>query len=202
MPLPSCPAELSIRPKSIRCRGSWGMPMRPGTKLTIREIEKSDCAAAGECFETAIRWSWDKYLRDSYPEEAIKYDIERLSGRRLEERVTNPDRLAFVAVAGGKVVGAVVGDVHGMSGVAKLDWLVVDPDRHHEGIGMSLMEACEAYLRKRRVHKITINTLPALTPAIRLYMKFGLLPEALLRKAWWGADFLVMSKWIGEDAKR
>jgi len=33
-------------------------------------------------------------------------------------------------------------------------------------------------------------------------MKFGPLPETCLRKHWWGVDFLVMSKTIGEYRKR
>ncbi len=35
-----------------------------------------------------------------------------------------------------------------------------------------------------------------LIPAINLYLKFGFVPEAFLRKEWWNVDFIKMSLWL------
>jgi hypothetical protein len=63
------------------------------------------------------------------------------------------------------------------------------------------MTAAEKMLRSEGCHKVSLNTLPVLMPAVRLAMKFGMLPEAYLREQWWGADFVIMSKWIGKYGK-
>ncbi len=173
-----------------------------GSRVEIRKIERKDCRAAAGFCEMTLKWSWDKYLKDAYPKEGLEFEIESLSSRRLEERLADPDKFAFIAVDHNKVCGIVVGTVYGKSGVAQYKWLAVHPDWHHEGIGLKLLIASEEHLKKRGCHKLTLNTYPGLAPAIKLLMKFGLLPEAFLRNAWWGADFMVMSKWISSYGKK
>ncbi len=167
-------------------------------KVEIRRMKPSDCKAAGEFCERMMHWMGEKYLKDTYPREAMEFDIWNHSAKRLAEDVRDPDSFAFVALHKGEICGIVQGMIFGKSGLAKFTWVAVHPEHQHEGIGIRLMTASEEYLRKKGCHKIFLNTLPALMPAIKLYMKFGLLPDAYLRKHWWGVDFLLMSKWIGE----
>lgn len=170
-------------------------------RVVVRELKEEDCEAASRFCARTMRWASEKYLKDVYPQEAVEYDIKAYSEAKLFERVKNPNMFALVAVVDSKICGIVTGTVHGEAGLARFNWIAVDPDHQHEGIGLRLLVAAEERLAKRGCHKICLYTVPALIPAMRLYMKFGLLPEAYIRKHWWGVDFLMMSKWIGTYKK-
>lgn len=171
------------------------------TGTTVRPLSAKDCAAAAKFCERTIRWASGKYLKGIYPKEGVEFDVHHYSEDKIRERLKQPDRFAFVAMNGTKMVGILTGRVYGKSGVAMFTWIAVDPDHQHEGVGLKLLVRAEEHLRGCGCHKMSLHTLPALVPAIKLYMKFGLLPEAYLRQAWWGADFLLMSKWIGSYTK-
>ncbi|MEM0343964.1 MAG: GNAT family N-acetyltransferase [Thermoplasmata archaeon] len=171
-------------------------------RVRIRSLRKGDAVAASRFCRRTNSWMYEKYLRNCYPKEASEFDARMKSPRRLAEWAVDRDKFCFIALDGDEICGIVMGTVFGKSGLAKVNWIAVDPDHQHEGIGIRLMTKAEEHLRKRGCHKIFLNTLPDLVPAIRLYMKFGLLPETYLRKHWWGVDFLVMSKIIGEYRKR
>lgn len=170
--------------------------------LVIRKLTVKDAPRASEFCKRTMEWSWKNYLMGTYPREAINFDIKHRSVPILSADLKNPDFYGFAAEVDGKMCGIVLGRIFGKSGFAFVHWISVDPEHQHEGIGIKLMTAAEEYLKKKGCHKIGLNTLPALVPAVRLCMKFGLLPEAYLRKQWWGTDFLMMSKWIGAYKKK
>jgi len=167
-----------------------------------RPIMKTDYQAAGDFCKKSLAWMWKKYLKEVYPKEASDFHIGNWSAERLEERFKDPNKFGLVAVSDEEICGILLGTKYGKSGFAVVSWIAVDPDHQHEGIGMRLLIAAENMLKGAGCHKISLNTLPALTPAVRLAMKFGMLPEAYLREQWWGADFVIMSKWIGKYGKK
>ena len=173
----------------------------PTPEIKIRRMRPADCKDAARFCERMIRWMQKKYLEGTYPREAMEFDIANHSAKGLAEDIKSPDFFGFLALHDDDGCGVVQGQVYGKSGLAKLTWVAVDPEHQHEGIGIRLMTAAEEHLRGRGCHKMFLNTLPSLVPAIKLYMKFGLLPEAYVRKHWWGVDFFVMGKWIGEYRK-
>jgi GNAT superfamily N-acetyltransferase len=168
----------------------------------VKRLDKKDCRAAGAFCKDTTDWMYKKYLKGSYPKEGADFIGTTKTPEKLLERLKNPDFCDFIAVSDDGISGILLGTVYGKSGLAQIVWIAVDPDHQHEGIGVQLMIAAEEEFRRRGCHKIYLNTLPALVPALRLYMKFGLLPEGYLRKHWWGADFIVMSKWIGDYRRR
>jgi GNAT superfamily N-acetyltransferase len=171
-------------------------------QTVVRRLGKRDCRAAGKfCMETSD-WMYGKYLKGSFPKEGADFIGTTKTPEKLLERLKNPDFCDFVTISSDGTIGILLGTVYGKSGLAQVVWIAVDPDHQHEGVGVQLMIAAEEEFRRRGCHKIFLNTLPALVPAIRLYMKFGLLPEGYLRNHWWGADFIVMSKWIGKYKRR
>ncbi len=169
---------------------------------SIRKLTADDAADASDFFKRTMEWAWKNYLMGTYPREAVLFDIKHRSPERLAKDLREPDFYGFAAELRGDMCGLVLGRIFGKSGYAFIHWISVDPAHQHEGIGIRLMEAVEEHLRRKGCHKIGLNTLPALVPAVRLYMKFGLLPEAYLRQQWWGTDFLLMSKWIGKYKKQ
>lgn len=171
------------------------------SRIKIRMLAEKDVGSAGQFCKKNIKWMWRNYLMGVYPEEANAFDIWHWSEDRLRTNLKDSEFFGLLAESGGKMCGIVLGKVYGKSGLARLNWIAVDPEHQHEGIGIKLMSAMEEYVKKRGCHKITLYTLPALVPAVRLYMKFGLLPEAFIRQQWWGADYIMMSKWIGKYRK-
>ncbi len=177
--------------------------VRPNNQGTVvRRLEKKDCLAASDFCKETTDWMYKKYLKGSYPREGADFITLINSAAKLSERLTNTDCFDLVAISDDGISGILLGTVYGKSGLAEVVRIAVDPNHQHEGIGIRLMSAAEEEFRKRGCHKIYLYTLPALVPAIRLYMKFGLLPEGYLRNHWWGADFIVMSKWIGKYRRR
>jgi ribosomal protein S18 acetylase RimI-like enzyme len=147
-------------------------------------------------------WMYEKYEKGGgYPKEASETDKRSYSPKGIEKMFEHPDFFGFAAEAEDAICGLVLANAYGRSGYGFINWLAVDPKHQHEGIGIRLMIATEQQMREMKCHKISLYTLPSLLPAVRLYMKFGLLPEAYLRQQWWGSDFLLMSKWIGKYRK-
>ncbi|HEX9907769.1 MAG TPA: GNAT family N-acetyltransferase [Thermoplasmata archaeon] len=167
-------------------------------KNVIRPLTAGDCSAAAKFVAKTGRWTWERYLKKTYPKEALEFDIRNHSYENLAQEIKDPEFFGFLASTGDDITGLVLGRVFGKSGFGVVNWITVDPEHQHEGIGIALMTAVEEHLRKTGGHKISLYALPALQPAIKLYMKFGLLPEAFLKQQWWGVDFLQMSKWIGK----
>jgi ribosomal protein S18 acetylase RimI-like enzyme len=160
-----------------------------------------DCAEAGRFCEKTTRWMWERYLRRVYPKEASEFDARHKSAKELRDKLKDPNTLGLVALADGRICGIVLGLVYGKSGYGFINWIAVDPKHQHEGIGIRLMAAAEEHFKKRKCHKIGLHTIVELTPALRLYLKFGMTPESYMREQWWGADFVMMSKWLGHYRK-
>jgi len=139
----------------------------PG-KATIRRLRKADATKASRFCKRTNAWMYAKYLRGHYPRGASEFDRKEKSTRKLTEWATDRDRFGFIAVDGAETCGIVLGMVCGKSGLARITWMAVDPRHQHEGIGIRLMTDAEEYLRSRGCHKMFLNTLPALVPAIRL----------------------------------
>lgn len=171
------------------------------SKVRIRLFGEKDVSEAGKFCKRNIAWMWRNYLMGVYPKEANAFDMWHWSEDRLKTKLRDPEFFGLIAESEGRVCGIVLGKVYGKSGLARLNWIAVAPENQHEGVGIKLMAAMEEHVKKRGCHKITLYTLPSLVPAVRLYMKFGLLPEAFIRQQWWGVDFIMMSKWIGKYRK-
>lgn len=171
------------------------------SKVKIRKLGEKDLAEAGRFCKRNIVWMWRNYLMGVYPKEANAFDAWHWSEGNLRTKLKDPEFFGLLAECGGNIRGIVLGKIYGKSGLARINWIAVAPEHQHEGIGIKLMSAMEDHVKAQGCHKITLYTLPALVPAVRLCMKFGLLPEAFIRQQWWGVDFIMMSKWIGKYAK-
>jgi ribosomal protein S18 acetylase RimI-like enzyme len=139
---------------------------------------------------------WEKNECGIYPRKALEFDIKRHSTDHYREYLKTDLKFAFLAEEEGRIMGVTIGKIIGESGLAKLDWICVQPSYQKKGAGKALLEKVVNYCKTKSCHKITLNTRPALTPAINLYLRAGLVHEAYLHKAWWKVDFMKMSKWL------
>ncbi|MCK4222903.1 GNAT family N-acetyltransferase [Candidatus Bathyarchaeota archaeon] len=91
--------------------------------------------------------------------------------RHLEEELEDNSDLAFVAVKTGRVVGYVMGDVHGSRGT--LEDIAVERDMQHRGIGNLLLKAELEALTKRNPKIIVAEVHYKCSSAIPFYYKHG-----------------------------
>ncbi|MFX1486891.1 MAG: GNAT family N-acetyltransferase [Promethearchaeota archaeon] len=165
---------------------------------TVREIKLEDIDEASLLSERTMVDSWERYEKDYYPRRALEHDVSSHSPEHYKSQLVDPSRFTFVAEENGKLIGIASGEILGIPGLARLGWIGVHPDHQRCGVGKALLKKVIDHCRAKECHKVTLYTLPVLIPAINLYLKFGLVPEAYLREEWWGVDFIKMSRWLRE----
>lgn len=162
--------------------------------LRVRPLELNDLERASSLSTTIMLNLWDEHLRDYYPKRALRHDLVFHSRESYARILEDSHSFCFVAELGKDLVGVVVGRVDG--GVASIRWIGVHPSWRKRGIGRRLLTRAVEHCKKLGCHKVTLYTLPTIIPAMNLYLKSGFVPEAYLRKHWWGVDYVVMSKWV------
>lgn len=159
-----------------------------------------DAETASKVASETMQEAWDHYESNYYPRKALEFDLSRLVPERYAKGVQERNEFYFVAEENGKIVGVTTGAILRGSekegGLVRLEGICVHPSHQRRGIGRALLNHVVEYSKEQKCHKITLYTLPVLIPALNLYFKLGFVPEAFLKKEWWGVDFIKMSKWL------
>jgi ribosomal protein S18 acetylase RimI-like enzyme len=168
--------------------------------VIVRSMRVEEAEAVSKVASETMQEAWDHYERDYYPRKALEFDLSRFIPEKYAKGVQEPNEFHFIADENGKVVGAATGTIlrgnEKEGGLALLGGIYVHPAHQRKGIGRALLNRVVEYSKEQKCHKITLYTLPVLIPALGLYFKLGFVPEAYLRKEWWGVDFIKMSKWL------
>lgn len=168
--------------------------------VVVRNMRVEDAETAAKVASETMREAWDHYERDYYPRKALEFDLSRLVPEKYAKGIQEPNEFYFVAEENGIIVGAATGTILRGSdkegGLVLLGGICVHPTYQRRGIGRALLNHVVDYSKEQKCHKITLYTLPVLIPALNLYFKLGFVPEAYLRREWWGVDFIKMSKWL------
>ena len=165
--------------------------------VEVRRIRESELEEAVKLSRTVLIDVWKRHVGDYCPRKALEEMLRWEHTLENYSRVLrDPYAFCFVAVAGVKIVGIAMGRIWGESGLAFLSWIGVHPDHQRKGVGTKLMREVLEHCKSRGCHKVTLYTMPVLRPAVNFYLKLGFVPEAYLHRHWWGADFIVMSKWL------
>jgi ribosomal protein S18 acetylase RimI-like enzyme len=166
----------------------------------VRRMGLEDVEDAVGVFVASFEDAWNRYERSYYPRRALEFDFSRNTPEIYKTRVQESNDFLFVVEENGKIVGVARGKMLRGSekegGLALLSGICIHPLHQRKGLGEALLNRVLEYCEQQKCHKITLYTLPVLIPALNLYLKLGFIPEAYLRKEWWGVDFLKMSKWL------
>ena len=81
-----------------------------------------------------------------------------------------PGVIRLKALSAREMVGFVASDVRRMEGIAWIATIAVLPAYQRQGVGTTLMEACEAHIPLKRIR---LCVRPTNQSAIRLYERFG-----------------------------
>jgi ribosomal protein S18 acetylase RimI-like enzyme len=167
---------------------------------TVRRMSLEDVEDALSVFAASFEDAWNRYERNYYPRKALEFDFSRNNPENCKKRIQEPNDFLFVVEENGKIVGGAIGGMlrgnEKEGGLVLLSSICIHPLHQRKGLGEALLNHVLEYCKQQKCHKITLYTLPVLVPAVNLYLKLGFVPEAYLRKEWWGIDFLKMSKWL------
>jgi len=167
---------------------------------TVRRMSLEDIEDAVSVSATSFEDAWNRYEKDYYPRKALEFDFSRNSPENYRKRIQEPNDFLFTVKEEAKIVGVAIGGMlrgnEKEGGLALLSSICIHPLHQRKRLGETLLNHVVEHCRQQKCHKITLYTLPVLVPAMNLYLKLGFIPEAYLRKEWWGIDFLKMSKWL------
>jgi ribosomal protein S18 acetylase RimI-like enzyme len=118
---------------------------------------------------------------------------------RYEQTLSEPSGLLFVAERGGRVVGALIGEVEDPAdgsdtyavptSTAHVHDLAVLPEAQGAGIGRALMERFEQELRDRGTKSYGLDVMAGNEVAVRFYAALGLeLAQMTMYKVLPGSD--------------
>ncbi len=164
--------------------------------IEIRPMAAGDIPGTIKAMREAWDHSYETWEKGYYPIEAHEFDMSQNTAENLRKKLDDAQYFSFIALADGRIAGRISGDIFGNSGYGMIRNIAVHPDFHRLGIGKKLLDRAVAHFEGKGCHKVSLNTLPVLIPAINLYLKSGFVPEAYLARQWWGVDFIYMSKWL------
>ncbi len=131
-------------------------------ETSIRKMKKGDLETVSEL----------AMLANPFAEKAIYR-------KHIEEELEEQPELAFVAVKNKKVIGYVMGDLHGSHSV--LEDIAVDEAWQHQGIGTRLLETELRALKARKPEVLVAEVHYKCASAIPFYYKHGFRISGVVR---------------------
>ena len=162
--------------------------------IEVARLTETDVNEAVSVTVEAMVDSYERCEKDYYPQEAHEFDLRQNDRESFLGDLEGEFAFQFVAKADGRVVGVARGQRQ--SSFYMLRWICVHPKWQRKGVGEKLLGSVIEESRREGCHKLSLNTLPVLVPAINLYEKVGFVQEAVLKKQWWKVDFIFMSMWL------
>jgi len=140
---------------------------------------------------------WES-LRELLPNSFVNPELESIRTpegiERFKQGIESKDGISLVAEENNEIVGVALGRVY--AGICNLGFLGVKKEHRHKGSGASLLSKFIEVAREREAHKVWLFTSPNLSPAIKLYITNGFVPEGFLRKHTHGLDLIIYSKFL------
>ena len=155
-----------------------------------------DVVEAARVTEETMDDSYHRYERDHYPAIAHDFDKKNHNSDEYMKGLEGKARYSFVVEVDNKIAGVATGRIFGQSGLAQLGWICIHPDYQKNDLGKKLLNFVIDFCKDQGCHKISLNTMVNLIPAINLYRNIGFFEEARFEKHWWKADFVQMSLWL------
>ncbi len=153
-------------------------------------LEPADLLRAARLLEATILAS-NHYNRWAKTEEIAAHSLEALRAK-LE---VDPKSLIGTFV-NGELAGVVVSQLD--AGLIWLGWIVVGETYRGQGLGHELMRALEASARGRGAHKVWCDSRVENTASQHLLEAHGYQIMARLERHWYGLDYFLWEKLLGE----
>ena len=161
--------------------------------VLIRKGQVEDIEGLLDC-EKRVWESLREFLPHSWIDDVISLLSQSDVSDRLHSRLAYPSCITLVA-EDQFIVGLVYGSINRWK-VSQVGFLDVNIPYRRQGIGRRLMNEYIEESKRNGAHKICLNTAPMLTPAIRLYIDLGFVPEGFLKQHAHGVDLIIYSKFL------
>jgi len=167
---------------------------RLGTDVhNIRFITFNDTENLLKCYIEI----WES-LRESLPNSFVDPELEKIRKpegiERFKQGIESEDGISLLAEENNEIIGMALGREY--AGVGNLRFIGVRKEYRRGGVGATLLNKFIEEAKERKAHKIWLFTSPSLSPAIKLYINNGFVPEGFLRKHTHGLDLIIYSKFL------
>lgn len=159
----------------------------------VRVVTVNDFEGLLRCY-IEIWESLREWLPNSFVDAELESVRETESRERFKQRIKSRDGIFLIAEKNSEIVGVALGQESG--GVCNLRFLGVKTEHRRKGVGASLLDRFVKEAKRRKAHKVSLRTSPNLSPARKLYIESGFIPEGFLRKHIRGLDVIVYSKFL------
>jgi len=153
-------------------------------KVTVRKAESEDV----EAIYNVVKLAFEDYRKIGYREAAIQ--SATVSKPEIQRRIN--EELMLIAETDKQIVGTVTEIIKYESMQVKT--LATHPAFQNLGVAAQLMEEIEKEAVKARCHKTSLFTTPVMKSAIHLYEKLGYEREGVLKKQFYGIDWIAFGK--------
>jgi len=153
-------------------------------KVTVRKAKPDDIDA----IYNVVKLAFEDYRKIGYREAAIQSAI--VSKLEIQRRIN--EGLMLIAETNKQIVGTVTGIIKYESMQVKT--LATHPSSQNLGVATQLMEEIEKEAVKAECRKISLFTTPIMKSAIHLYEKRGYEREGVLKKQFYGIDWIAFGK--------
>lgn len=142
---------------------------------------------------------WQKTLRDGsflYPKRSAPYllKVSLPKKAQLKKEILSGKKLLYVARNNEKIIGYLLTN-EDFAGVVFGNWLGVDSQFRHKGIGSKLLQIWEKEAVKSGVHALQLWTTEN---DLGFYQKNDFILGGKFKKAWFGLDHFFFYKIVGQ----
>lgn len=162
-----------------------------GAKVKIEKLKKKD-------LESFYLFAQDFILKEyqDYPPQIRRFYWHHFFSReKLESYLKDKDTLLLVAKNGKEIIGFLRGFV-GYGGSSWINWLGVERRFRKRGIGVTLLQEAEDFLKSRLCH--FIQCCAENLELVNFYQKRGWKLIGLQKKSWCGQDEYLLQKNIAK----
>jgi len=179
------PLLISLISSDIHCESEL-----PRGYMNIRLITEEDVPDFVGCYLEVWR-SLKGVLPDIYVDDQIQRATSQEFRSRIIDEASSPASLLLAATMQDETVGLAWGNLR-EDGSTWLTFLGVKPGHRRRGLGRSLLARFIEESRSRGSDKVSLDTDPRLSPAVRLYEGMGFIAEGTVENQY-GLQLVVYS---------
>ncbi len=158
--------------------------------LPIKASEANNLSRLAKCVILGIPYYSDFAKRECLRDFQVK---------KIRKDLRDRNNLLVAAREDGKFVGFMRGFFDGgiSSGIFWLQWVGVDPEHRRGDVAGKMLDYIEGKVKKSYgCHKIVCVIRPGNKPSLSLFAKKNYRRLALLKRHWYGEDFLLYYKFV------
>ena len=129
-----------------------------------------------------------------YTSFARSEEVKNLDPNKIRRKLKDKDRIYLIAKNNSNIIGFCYGNFD--AGTFWIDYIGISRDFRRSSIASKILNYLEIFAKKANAHKIWCDTRIINKEAISLFKKLGFKKIGVLKKHWYGEDFIFWEKLI------